>query len=288
MIVSLHALGQILQRAPVTPTSVAALLERHEEFFAFRAIVREVFPQAEAEIMAAWEEGASRETARCWAFLHKVEAELFPVYEVEEYEQVVYAIPFVPNGWSYDRLHDLEVPLGELLLFAFCAQPYADGGNTRVSLLDAVEAHVPRSLLLDIPSGGFSPAELHERLDGTPYAAAADFADWVWAETGSVFLDLTDEVEIVDATWSRENVQELAGQWREADAILARIGKLAMWLAADPPSNVARVLDALLGRDPHLEYQRQRRFYACEITPDGLVPIAEDEPDLTVPLGRPS
>jgi hypothetical protein len=165
--------------------SVAALLERHEAFLAFRTIVRDVFPHAGAEIMAARENGASRETARCWAFLHKVEAELFPVFEVEEYEQLIYAIPFVPNGWSYDRLHDLDLPLGELLLFAFCAQPYADGGDTRVALLDAAEAHVPCELLLEIPSGGFTPAELHQRLDGTPYAAAADFADWLWADIRS-------------------------------------------------------------------------------------------------------
>jgi hypothetical protein len=88
-------------RRPSPRCSNAALLERHEAFLAFRVIVREIFPDAEAEIMAARENGASRETARCWAFVHNVEAELFPVYEVEEYEQLVYAIPFVPNGWSY-------------------------------------------------------------------------------------------------------------------------------------------------------------------------------------------
>jgi hypothetical protein len=99
VIVRLRALAQHLRRAPVAPTSVAALLERHEAFLAFRAIVRGIFPNAEAEIMSARENGANREAARCWAFLHKVEAELFPVFEVEEYDQLIYAIPFVTNGW---------------------------------------------------------------------------------------------------------------------------------------------------------------------------------------------
>jgi len=93
------ALGRALRRTPVAPASVAALLEGHEGYLAFRAVVREVFPNAEAEILGATEPGDSRESARVWAFLHRVEAAYFPVYELDEYDQVACGIPFVRNAW---------------------------------------------------------------------------------------------------------------------------------------------------------------------------------------------
>lgn len=248
--------------------------------------MREVFPEAEGEILGVAETGASRESARVWAFLRKVEAEYFPCYEAEEYEQVVCGIPFVRNGWSYDRFHELDVRPGELLLFALCAQPYLSGDDTRVALLDAGEAHVPRELLAEIPPDGFAPAELHERLDGTPHAAAADYADWLWGETGTVFLDFDEEIVVSDADWTRENILELAEQWRRATAVLDRIGELATWLEADLPARFARLLDAALGRDARLTYERTRRLYACEITEEGVVPIPHDGADVALPLDR--
>ena len=285
MIARLTALGRALRRTPVAPASVAALLEGHEGYLAFRAVVRAVFPDAEAEILGATEPGDSRESARVWAFLHRVEAEYFPVYELDEYDQVACGIPFIRNAWGYDRFHELDLRPGELLLFALCAQPYETGYDSRLPLLAAAEEHVPPALLGELPAGGFTPAELRERLAGTPYAAAADYADWLWGETDTVFLDVDEEME-ADIEWTRENVLELAAQWRRARDILDCIGDLARWLEADTPARFARVLDAALGQDAHLSYERTRRFYACEVTEQGLIPGAHDAPDaVALPLG---
>ena len=274
---SLAALGEALRRAPVAPLSVVDLFERQGGYLAFRAIVREVLPEAEAEILAATEQGGDRESARVWAFLQRIEAAYFPVYDADEYDHVVCGIPFVRNAWSYERFHDLtNLSVGEMLLFALCAQPYEGGHDSRVSLLDAVQAHVPRTLLADVPTGGLTPAELHERLDGTPYAAAADYAEWLWGDTGSVFLDVDDEV-VVDVDWTRENVLELAQEWEAATGVLDRSTELAGWLEADPAPRFEKLLDAALGRDAHLNYERMRRFYACEITEQGLVAVPHDE-----------
>lgn len=218
------------------------------------------------------------------AFLDRVQAELFPVYEWEEYAQVVAGIPFVRNGWGYDRFHDLDLRPGELLLSALCASAYDD--TLRLPLLDAAEAHVPGALLARIPVGGLTPAVLHDRLDGTPYVALAEFADWQWGQTGTVFLDLDDEVEVYDAEWTGENVDELVAQWRRAEGILDRVVGLTRWLEAAPPARFAALLDAALDGDDHLSYRRARRYYACEITPDGLVPIRPDEPEpVALPIG---
>jgi hypothetical protein len=265
--------------------SVAALLEGHGGYLAFRAVVRGVFPDAEAEILGTAERGGSRQTARVWAFLHRVEAEYFPVYELDEYDQVACGIPFVRNAWGYDRFHELDLRPGELLLFALCAQPYETGHDSRVPLLAAAEAHVPPALLSEIPVGGFTPTELRERLAGTPYAAAADYADWLWGETETVFLDVDEETE-ADIEWTRDNVLELAAQWRRARDILDRTGALARWLEADPPARFARLLEAALGWDAHLSYERARRYYACELTEQGLVPVPHDAHDaVALPVG---
>ena len=284
MIASLRSLGRKLRRTPVKPTSVAALLGRHESYLAFRRVVRELFPEAEAEILSATESGGSRENARVWAFSQRFEAEYFPVYELEEYDQIAYGIPFARNAWDFDRLHELDLPKGELLLFALCSQPYDTDYDSRVPLLDACEAHVPRGVLTEIPEGGFAPAQLHERLDDTPYAAAALYADWLWAETDTVFLDVDDDMT-ADIEWTHDNVLELMAQWQRAEGILNRIGELADWLAQDAPERFTQLLDAALGRDARLNYEQTRRLYACEITEHGVVPVPRDEPEpVALPL----
>jgi hypothetical protein len=151
-------------------------------------------------------------------------------------------------------------------------------------MLDAAERRVPRALLERIPGGGLPPSELRARLDGTPYAAAAEFAAWLCHDTGSVFLDCDDE-EVVQIEWTRENVHELTEQWRQASALLDRVGALARWLEADPPAHFARLLDAVAAGEAHADYQRERQHYACEITQAGLVPVRHDEPAVAVPAG---
>lgn len=183
------------------------------------------------------------------------------------------------------------MPLGELLLFVLCAYPY-DGDGLRLPALDAAEARIPRETLRDVPPGGFTPADLRERLSETPYAGAIDFADWLWGQTGTVFLDVDEEVEIVDAEWTAEIVQYLAAQWQRARAILDRIGHLTAWLEADPPNHFARLLDATLGRDPHGAYVRERRHYDLEITERGLSSICHHDPSeashVALPMGAAS
>jgi len=277
------ALGRALRRTPVTPTSVAGLLEGHAAQLEFRRIVDEIFPVAAAEILAARRPGERREHARVAAFLDRVGAELFPVYEVEEYEQAIGSVPFIRNGWNYERHHALELHAGELLLSTLCAPAYDDGA--RLALFDVDEQHVPRALLATIPEGGFTPTDLHARLDGTPYIAAAEFADWQWGQTETLFLDADDEID-VDVEWTREHVDVLAEQWRRAEKILDSITALTTWLEAEPPVRFARLVDAVLDRDHHLAYLHERRCYAFEITPDGLIAVQPDEPDaVPIPIG---
>jgi hypothetical protein len=100
-----------------------------------------------------------------------------------------------------------------------------------------------------------------------------------------VFLDADDEVD-VDVEWTRENVAVLAEQWGRAEEILDRITALTHWIEADLPAHFARLVDAVLERDHHLAYLHERRCYAFEITPEGIVAVQPDEPAaIPLPIG---
>jgi hypothetical protein len=209
-------------------------------------------------------------------------ANYFPVYEACEYEQVAYEIPIVRFGWPFERLHDLDMRVGELLLLTLCGDPYVLDSGMRVSLLEAAERHVPRELLTAIPGDGLAPSDLSARLEGTPFAAAGDFAAWIFRDTGFLFLDADDE-DVVAIEWTRENVDELTRQWREANALLGRAAELVRWLEADPPAHFARLLEAVAAGEAHARHLRERQHYACEITEAGVVPVPRDEPAVPVP-----
>jgi hypothetical protein len=235
--------------------------------------VEQVFPAAASAIWAATQADATREQARVWAFLQRVEAEYFPVFELDEYAKVVLGVPFARYAWTIDRWHELDVPTGQLMLLALCAQPYA-GMGTRIPLLDAVARMVPAGVLAELPEGGFALDGLRARLAGTTYAAAADFAAWAWGEVGSVFLDLDDDIEVSDADWTPEVITELTAQWRTAAAVLDRIDALAAWLEQDPPAHFAQLLDAAHGRDGHLTVEQEQSHDAIAITEAGIDPVA--------------
>lgn len=271
------ALGAYLRRGPVSPTAVAALLGAGDGYASFRRIVRQIFPEAEAEILAVGGTTvADRETERCWAFVRRVDAEFFPCFEFEEYDQVACGIPFLRFGWGYDSFHDLDLPLGKLLLFALCEQPYASDLGTRIPLLDAVAAALPAELVARIPREGVHPTILHARLDGGRFAAAAEFADWLWSATGTIFLDADQEADICDAEWTREVVLELAQQWRTAAAIMDRVKALEAWLEADPPRHFTDLIEAALGAESQAadhsnqNYSNQRRPHVNENTEHAL------------------
>jgi hypothetical protein len=148
-----------------------------------------------------------------------------------------------------------------------CAEPYAGSLGARVPLLEAVEGlGVPRELLQRVPGDGLEPADLHAVLDGGPYAAAADFADWTWGQTDLAFLDCDDEVEVVDAEWTDDNVQELTRQWQSAKALMDRVTALESWLEQDPAGHFAQLLDAALARSPRVADTAERSGHAQEVT----------------------
>jgi hypothetical protein len=241
------ALARQLRRWPPAPLPLVRLLGHVEVELAFREIVRRLLPDESEALFAKSGTGANREADRAWAFCAAFESRYFPIYECEELEPLVYSIPFQRFGWSYDAFHDLDQRPGTLLLRAICAEPYAGTMGARVPLLEAVaELGIPQPLLRRIPADGVNPEDLHARLDATRFAAVAEFADWTWGQTDLAFLDFDDEVEVADADWSDETIQELTRQWQASEAIMNRVAALQAWLEKAPGRNFAELLSAVL------------------------------------------
>ena len=202
-----RALATALARRPPGPAALAGLLDGRSGAPAFRSMVAAIFPDDAARILGAEHPHFGRAGARVAAFLARIEAEHFPVYEFDEgwydeegdaYDALLRGIAFVRMGWNYEQHHELDIRIGQRLLLALCEHPYAAVDDAHVPLLESLAPLVPTALLLQIPRGGIHPATLRERLDGGGFAAAADFGEWVWGDTGTAFLDFDDEVDIHD------------------------------------------------------------------------------------------
>lgn len=254
------ALARALRRRPPAPAGVAAFILGYPGEVAFRRLVGDVFPDPVdvAAILGALPTGghswADRETARCWAFSHLVEERYFPVYEMGEYAEVLAGVPFVRAGWTDERAHELDdLRRGEWMLLALCLGADGPGGLARYDAL-AHEAGVRAVDLARLPPEGVDRQMLHARLDGTPWVAAAEFADWLASDTGTCFLDFTDELDVLDDDkWDPAYLADLAAQWRRAEGIRGRIDELCARLEGAPAARFAALVAATL--EPHAGVQ---------------------------------
>lgn len=117
------ALARFLRRGPPAPTDLVRVLGHAEVELAFRELIRRLLADDEPAILGAGRARHERDAERVWAFCSTFERRYFPLYECEEPEQLLYSIPFVRMGWSYDAFYDLDLRPGTLLLRALCAEP---------------------------------------------------------------------------------------------------------------------------------------------------------------------
>jgi hypothetical protein len=224
-------------RPPASPGAAALLIERPPPALHFRSIVRFVAPDARDRIWRARHPECGRESARVAAFLDLLRADWFATVERQHpayygYGDVTAGIPLARYGWDDDDLcsiHDFHP--GFLLLFALSEATYQDD-DYRTGVIGELDGLLPDALLERIPVYGIPRARLRARLGARPFAALADFADWIARETGLEHLDTCHE-EGVETAWTRPNLLRLREEWPRADALLDRVGALVEWLEAD-------------------------------------------------------
>jgi len=150
--------------------------------------------------------------------------------------------------------------------------------GARVPLLDAVQNLVGPGLAGRVPGNGWTPEELHQMTDKTPYDGVGDFADWVCSQTGCVILDASYEgCEYLDGSsgptfkWTRGNVDRLTEEWPKVREIRRKIDHLVQWLEANQSNHFQELLQFLL--DNHLPKKRKAREFdpmehLCELDQD--------------------
>ena len=235
------------------PPSIKVLIARLEdarEYEDFVALVREFLPEREGEILHQPSPDLQIAT-----FASHFESRYFPLHggfsmgAVEGYYDLLRGIPVVLMSVSWDDYHEIagDYRPGIQLMTYLLANPYEslDGNGARIALAEACEVHVPRGLLQQVPEGGLSTEEAHRLLDGTRHEGLARWGGVLTQDTGSFFLDVTDD-ELCSGElppWERAAVEDLTSQWRQAEAIQEKVMALAEWLEKKPRAHFGELLD---------------------------------------------
>ena len=238
----------LLRRArPPSAREVTEAIATWEARAAFEGLVRPWFPgPAEAAaILGARQPGWSREGARVTAFVERFSERYFPLVFCEEYEELIGEVPWERQGLGWDEVSQFNGPLGQLLLIIAVLGDVTPSLDAHCDELHR-EHGIRRETLALIPRGQRALEDLEAALGGGPHAATVDMARWLYQCTGSCFLDLTWEYEVVDNEgWTGAYVADLAEQWRHARALIERVDALARHLEATPDRHFATLLRAV-------------------------------------------
>ena len=263
----LSSLASRLLRRPPSLRELVTLVGFADDYAWFAGLVRRLFP-VEAEAALAVPDVRER-VAR---FTRLFAARHFPLYTphldffLDEGDDPPFTwlrqgMPYELMGIGEEGLHELWDSYREglaalVLLAAPPDAPYLEPEGLRVAWLEAAAAHIPPETLGRVPLGGIPLDALDAAAAGAGYAAAAQAARWVWAETGNFFLDSSYDDGMYDGfadPWEDDIIQEATAEWRRADALMDAVGTLAGWLEEDLPARFAVLLDAILARLPDLD-----------------------------------
>lgn len=236
-----------LRMGPQSLHGLRRALENAEVVSDFRRLVHDFTPQAEARILA----GDEQEQVQ--AFLREFGRQTgIPLNDdIEEIEQLLFCMPIIVRGWSWDDYMEWshhDVP--DQVLLALVQSPFMDEDNAALveNLARLVRGEAYEAWRLATPTG-WEPAELHERLDGTRWEGVARFADWLWRETQTVYLDMNYEEMNNDLEWSQANVRWLREQAVTAGQIEDRIAEVYHLIEQNPTEAVLDMV-RLMGPRP--------------------------------------
>jgi hypothetical protein len=222
-----------------------------EEYERFISLVKEFLPEREQDILRQ-----VTPSSQVAAFASYFEDRYFPLDDrfklgdVEGYSELIYGIPVVVYGLTWEDYHEIPSDWREgfQLMTYLIESPYED--DARIALAEACAEYVSQELLQRVPEEGFSPAELHQLVDNTRYSALAIWADMVWSQTGNFFLDVDFETLWSEGQpeWDMGTVQEVITRWQQAEAMQNKMVELAQWLEKDLPAHFAEMLNFILER----------------------------------------
>lgn len=277
-------LDVLARKLTLGPPSVKVLLDimdRSESVRMFLDLVREYLPEHEAEMMLLDTE------ERLALFTRLFDDRYFPLADFgidddDPYAYLVHVIPVQLGGMGYEDWHDFEAfREGHTLLLSLVEYPYImmeekSKIEARVPLLDAVTMTVGKEMVERMPPEGWTPKELHEACDDSPYEGAASFADWACGCTDTYVLDASYE-EYSEEPWSREVVDALTEQWPKVQRISDKMFDMSAWLEGSPHVRFEELLDHIIGK---LAQKVPKEQLPLKNGPKTLMEVfAEEEPE---------
>jgi hypothetical protein len=236
---------KLLSFAPPSIATLVAALTEQDDFAEFRQLVRTFTPEYERDILHE-----RTPTAQMACFATHFGDRYFPIggmyAEWETYREFLFRIPCQIRGLSYedyDTIPDQWKP--SYILMAYLVESVRDEEDQRVGLAEACMDIVPRELVDRVPANGLSQELAHKLLDGTRFEGLAVMADYIQNDTGNFFMDTDEEMfySTGGPDWTKEEVEAAKKEWLEADALDARMDKLAGWLEEDMESHFKELLD---------------------------------------------
>ncbi len=235
----LVVLARKLQRVVPSLRGILDELQNGELIMEFMALVREYLPDREAEILGHPTDG------RIWTFCKIFGEKYFPLYEEmfdagyeegEMYHQLTENIPIWRIAFTWDDYHDLDqIRPGLVALTTLVNTPWMDGQGAMVPLREAAAKLCGQAVIKRIPANGWHPDQLEELLKDTKYAFLGMFGRWLHRDTGSPWLDMSNEEESYgDLAWSRDMVDYMTEQWPITERFLEEIHGFAEKIEKNP------------------------------------------------------
>lgn len=234
----LEALVFLLEGArPPSLSILISFYDKAEEFSDFVKLVKEYLPEREQEILR--EPTPSAQVAK---FASYFEDRYLPLHSAfkdggveDDYAELLRDIPVevMGIGWEdYETLNDYR--LGIQLMSFLIESPIVNEEGQRVSLADGL----PSAYQVEaerLPAGGVKLQAAQRILKGKKWTGLRIWAEILHQSTNNWFLDTDDEARDSGMIneWDKETVEQMAKDWKKAEAMYNQAMNFAAWLEDD-------------------------------------------------------
>jgi len=242
---------KLLARSIPSLSSLIAHISDAENHAAFVELVKRYLPERAREILQL-----RTPQSQIAEFASRFEDRYFPLEdafklgEAEGYGDITYRIPVIVMGNSYEDYHEVTEWRPAAMLMTYLIENPWNEQDENVALAEACDEHVPQELVQRAGERRLSPGEAHRLLDGTRYEPLVSWADGLHYCTNNFFLDTDYEtlMNSIPPDWTRENVDELTTQWKQAEATQEKWGDFMEWLEGDLPGRFEELVNFIAQR----------------------------------------
>ncbi len=217
--------------APTKPSSVIKHFDGIEHIFRFHSLVKEYLPEDLDKLMAKGHADAAEEFAKLFSKRY------FPILRnrgdsmLSSVTQSMVVEWYGMREWEYDSLRLISP--ARLLASTICVCPVQEG--SRIPVIEHFQTLVGD---LKLPAKGLSLGQVEMALEGSPYPGLLLWCQWLFSETGNVWLDTAG----LSPDWDRETVDQLTADWATYPEMDKQMTEFNKWFKVDVPKRSAEIL----------------------------------------------